>query len=210
MTDPYEILGISRNATEDEINTAYRNLVKKYHPDKYVGNPLADLAAEKIQEINQAYDVVMNNLKNKTSGENNFSGFDAQNGSNNYNNNNANYNSNEIRKLINEGNFGRAQQLLNAATVRDAEWHFLMGMLLKNKGWFDMAYQHLNRACSLDPSNAEYRQARDGLDFSGYTYRQMGTGAGQMDCCNLCQGLMCADCCCEMCGGNILPCIGCR
>ena len=204
MTDPYEILGVSKNATEDEINTAYRNLVKKYHPDKYVGNPLADLAAEKIREINSAYDAVMDNLKSKSSGSfnsnmNHNTSYDGK-----------GFDSNEIRRLINEGNFGKAQQLLSAATVRDAEWHFLMGMLLKNKGWFDMAYQHLNRACSLDPSNAEYRTARDGLDFSGHTYRQMGTGACEMDCCNLCQGLMCADCCCEMCGANLIPCIGCR
>lgn len=205
MTDPYEILGVSKNATEDEINTAYRNLVKKYHPDKYVGNPLADLAAEKIREINSAYDVVMDNLKNKSS-----ESFNSNARYNNASNEGKGFDSNEIRRLINEGNFGKAQQLLNAATVRDAEWHFLMGMLLKNKGWYDMAYQHLNRACSLDPSNAEYRSARDGLDFSGYTYRQMGTGAGQTDCCSLCQGLMCADCCCEMCGANLIPCIGCR
>jgi len=205
MPDPYEILGVSKNATEDEINTAYRNLVKKYHPDKYVGNPLADLAAEKIREINSAYDVVMNNLKNNKSS-------DTFNSNAGYNSNyeGKGFNSNEIRRLINEGNFGKAQQLLNSATVRDAEWHFLMGMLLKNKGWYDMAYQHLNRACSLDPSNGEYRTARDGLDFSGYTYRQMGTGAGEADCCNLCQGLVCADCCCEMCGANLIPCIGCR
>ena len=209
MTDPYEILGITKGATEDEINTAYRNLVKKYHPDKYVGNPLADLAAEKIREINAAYDSVMNDLKNSKS----------QNTSGTYNYSNASsYNSagqnsfdfNEIRRLINEGKINEAQNLLNRSPIRDAEWHFLMGMVLKNKGWYDMAYQHLNRASQLDPSNAEYRQARDGLGFSGYEYRSMGNSAGDADCCNMCQGLICADCCCEMCGGNIIPCIGCR
>ena len=50
MTDPYKILGVGRDSTEDEINTAYRKLVKQYHPDRYVGNPLAELAAEKIKE----------------------------------------------------------------------------------------------------------------------------------------------------------------
>lgn len=203
MTDPYEILGITKNATEDEINTAYRKLVKQYHPDRYVGNPLADLAAEKIREINEAYDFVMNERRNASKNASGGSSFNSS-------NQNADFNSNEIRRLINEGNLVKAQQLLNAASVRDAEWHFLMGMLLKNRGWFDMAYQHLSRACNLNPSNAEYRQARDSLDFSGYTYRTMGTPSGQVDCCNLCQGLICADCCCEMCGGNILPCIGCR
>lgn len=205
MTDPYKILGISRDATDDEINTAYRKLIKQYHPDRYVGNPLADLAAEKIKEINEAYDAVMNERKNASSGS-----ADNRSGYNQNSSQNADYNPNEIRNLINSGRLDEAQNLLNRARVRDAEWHFLMGMVLKNKGWFDMAYQHLNRAATLAPSNAEYRTARDSLGFSGYEYRNMGGSAGQADCGNICQGLICADCCCEMCGGNIIPCIGCR
>ena len=55
MKNPYEILGVSPNATEDEIKEAYKALAKKYHPDKYVDNPLSDLAAEKMRDINWAY-----------------------------------------------------------------------------------------------------------------------------------------------------------
>ena len=204
MTNPYEILGITKDATEEEINIAYRKLVKQYHPDKYVGNPLADLAAQKIREINEAYDFVMNEKKNK----NNASSSNGSGSSQGQSAPGGEYN--EIRKLINEGRLDEAQMRLNNIRVRDAEWHFLTGMILKAKGWYDMAYQHLNRASQLDPSNAEYRQARDGLGFSGYEYRSMGNSAGDADCCNMCQGLICADCCCEMCGGNIIPCIGCR
>ncbi len=203
MTNPYEILGITKDATEEEINIAYRKLVKQYHPDRYVGNPLADLAAEKIREINAAYDAVMDEKKNRSgnSSANNTGGSSNSGTSPEYN---------EIRRLINEGKLDQAQMMLNNIRIRDAEWHFLAGMILKNKGWYDMAYQHLNRAAALDPSNAEYRAARDGLDFSGYQYRTMGNPGNQPDCGSMCQGLICADCCCEMCGGNIIPCIGCR
>ena len=56
MKNPYEVLGIKEGASDEEIKKAYRELVKKYHPDKYVNNPLADLAAEKMKEINDAYE----------------------------------------------------------------------------------------------------------------------------------------------------------
>ena len=57
--NPYEVLGISENASEEEIKKAYKELVKKYHPDKYQDNPLSELAEEKLQEVNEAYDMLM-------------------------------------------------------------------------------------------------------------------------------------------------------
>ena len=56
--DPYKVLGISSDATDAEVKKAYRALAKKYHPDNYVNNPLADLAAEKMKQINEAYDEI--------------------------------------------------------------------------------------------------------------------------------------------------------
>ena len=58
MNDPYKVLGVSRTATDDEIKKAYRELARKYHPDNYQDNPLADLAEEKMKEINEAYDAI--------------------------------------------------------------------------------------------------------------------------------------------------------
>ena len=59
MKDPYSVLGVSQNATDEEIKKAYREQARKYHPDNYVDNPLSDLAEEKMQEINEAYDEII-------------------------------------------------------------------------------------------------------------------------------------------------------
>ena len=58
MRDPYTVLGVSSNASDQEIKKAYRELARKYHPDNYVDNPLADLAEEKMKEINEAYEAI--------------------------------------------------------------------------------------------------------------------------------------------------------
>ncbi|MBQ9768815.1 MAG: J domain-containing protein, partial [Clostridia bacterium] len=68
MRDPYEILGVSRDATDEEIKNAYRQLARKYHPDNYADNPLSDLASEKMKEINEAYDEIVNSRKGGSSG----------------------------------------------------------------------------------------------------------------------------------------------
>ena len=58
MNDPYSVLGVSPNASDEEIKKAYRELARKYHPDNYQNNPLADLAEEKMKEINEAYETI--------------------------------------------------------------------------------------------------------------------------------------------------------
>ncbi len=58
--DPYLVLGVDRRASDVEIRAAYRNLAAKFHPDKHQGNPLAGLAAEKLAEINRAYEILSN------------------------------------------------------------------------------------------------------------------------------------------------------
>ena len=68
MRDPYEVLGLPRNATKDQVKTKYRELAKKYHPDNYIGTPLAETANEKMQEINEAYDAIMNGTANSYGG----------------------------------------------------------------------------------------------------------------------------------------------
>ena len=67
MRNPYEILGVRKGASKEDIKKAYREQAKKYHPDQYGNNPLKDLAEEKMQELNEAYDSLMKNTTSSTS-----------------------------------------------------------------------------------------------------------------------------------------------
>ncbi len=201
MKDPYSILGVSRNATDEEIKNAYREMARKYHPDNYADNPLADLAGERMKEINEAYDQIMNSRRHKNAGGNAYSGTG-----------NANSNFPDVRNLVMQGRLEEAQEILDGVPPerRDAEWYFLNGSVLYKRGWFDAAYTSMSNACRMDPSNPEYRAAfaqlqrqRDG----GFAYRgQNGVYGGGCNTCDVCQSLICADCCCECMGGDLIPC----
>ena len=103
MRDPYQVLGVPSTATDEEVKKAYRNLAKKYHPDNYHDDPLADLAQEKMKEINEAYEEIQNQRKRGASGD----GYGAYGGS---------YDPaiQRIRLAIRQGNLNLAEELLNA------------------------------------------------------------------------------------------------
>ena len=195
MKDPYEILGVNHDATEEQIKDAYKELAKKYHPDKFINNPLSDLAAEKMQDINWAYSEL---IKNRSS-------YNSSNQSGRY----ANFN--QVRTLINQNRINEAQNALNAMAVRNAEWHYLMGIVMQRKGWTDMAYQHFSTACTQDPYNQEYANAKANMDYRRTSYMGQGYSqgypqGGSCNTCDMCQGLICADCCCECLGGDLISC----
>ena len=129
MKDPYEILGVARDASDDQIKTAYRNLARKYHPDHYDGNPLSDLAQEKMKEINEAYDQIMAERSGKAGQSQYYGGYSP---------NHANSSFADIRAIISAGRFEDAQVLLDGVPPqkRDAEWYFLNGSVLYRRGWF--------------------------------------------------------------------------
>lgn len=197
MRDPYEVLGVDKNATEEQIKSAYRELARKYHPDNYADNPLSDLASEKMQEINDAYDTIMNQRKRRKNTGNDF--------------NNAQSNYPDIRNLIMTNRLEQAQELLDGVPTnqRDAEWYFLNGTVQYKRGWFDGAYASFSNACRLDPTNTEYRAALNRMQHSrtnSYNpYRTYNSGS---DCsgCDVCSTLICADCCCECMGGDLIRC----
>ena len=202
---PYEVLGVSPNATDEEIKTAYRNLARKYHPDKYRDSDLSDLASEKMKEINAAYDEIqkMRASGKHASGDSGASGFHPG-------TNAGDARFYDVRRLINEGQISAAERILLGMppTQKNAEWHFLMGCVLLHRGYFSDAIRMIDKACRMDPYNEEYRNAREQIraqsEAYGSPYRAANDGAGTA--CNICSSLLCADCLCECCGGDLIPC----
>lgn len=193
MKDPYSVIGVSRNTSDEDIKKAYRELAKKYHPDNYVNNPLADLAQEKMKEINEAYDAI---LKERSGHSTSYSGQSNSGGAYSYGNSTPN---NRIRQMIMNNNIHQAEQELNSISTRDAEWHFLMGSVMVRKGWYDEAKRHFQTACSMDPANSEYRTALNQMvGAAGGVYQ---SSMGGMNACDCCTSLMCANMMCDCCGG---------
>jgi molecular chaperone DnaJ len=200
--NPYEVLGIKPNATQDEIKSAYRKLIKQYHPDKFGDNPLKNLAEEKMIEINKAYDILT-----KNSGDNN--NYSSSSSSNYSNASTGSSDFQEIRRAIQSGNYAFAESKLNSITNRTAEWHYLYGAVLLNKGWFDSALEHMNTAVSMDPNNFEYRQGLNSLRQRGNNYSNQyyrTTNTNNADMCNCCLNLWCLDSICECFGGDLISC----
>lgn len=198
MKNPYEVLGVSENATDEQIKTAYREMAKKYHPDNYNDSPLADLAEEKMKEVNEAYDAICDMRRNsgKSSSSSGSYGTGSSYTKTSYP---------DVRNFINSGRLDDALEILNGVAVekRDAEWNFLMGIIFSRKGWSEQAFSYFQTAQRMDPTNSEYNAAINNMN-ARRTYYNPGYNtngaAGGCSACDICTGLMCADCLCSCCG----------
>lgn len=208
MTDPYATLGVSPNATDEEIKTAYRNLAKKYHPDNYTDSPLSDMASEKMKEINEAYDMIQDQRRRGTN-KGGYGAGGAYGGS--YNSYSGSGRFRDVRLLIKNGRLADADQILSGIPLsgRDAEWYFLKGTILYRKGWTEEAFNHYSTACNMDPGNPEYRAAlnqMNGRRTGAYGGYNPAPAAGGCSGCDACTALCCADTCCECMGGDLISC----
>lgn len=184
IDDPYKVLGVSPDASDDEIKRAYRRLAKQYHPDR---NPGDAAAAKKMQEVNAAYEQIKNPEKTQPTGGygpyGSYSGHSSQSSSDNYQQAAYQY----IR-------FGRYREALNAlqnCAERNARWYYLSALANNALGNQVTALEHIRRAVSMEPDNQEYLHALDQIEHGGNAYRQQaGSYRGYVMRGSPCTGLL--------------------
>jgi len=203
--DPYSVLGVDRNATDEEIKKTYRELVRKYHPDRYQDPELAELATKKMSEINAAYDEIQKMREQGTSSQgqtgygpgSTYGGYySADNGGNGgyYGESSSGSEYDELTErayaYLANGRLTETMAILAEVPsgYRSARWYYVYGCLQIRLGNYVNAGSAFDTACSMDPYNREYAEARDALRSRGTT---RGWETGSDDCNTGCGG----DCC---------------
>jgi len=207
MTDPYQVLNVSPNASDEEIKKAYRELARKYHPDNYHDNPLADLAQEKMKEINAAYDAIQRQRSGRGSAgggygaaQQSYGGYQqhSRTGYNTASSGSALFQ--RVRMAINRNDLAMAEQLLGQIEDHNGEWNYLKGTICYRRGWVDEARRYYQNACQMEPNNPEYRQALNYVENGGEAYRPEGYDVYSTGCNgSLCGKLACTYLACTAC-----------
>lgn len=196
MKNPYEVLGVTSSASMDEIKRAYRDKARRYSEDQ-----------TKMNELNDAYDFIINNLSgSRTDNSYADTGFGA---------NAAGGQTSEfgdIRAKLNGGRIDDAETLLDGIPYqrRNAEWYYLKGTIQHRRGWLESALESFRKAREMEPGNSEYEAAFNQLERESKgnfrKNKQNDDNDGCCSPCNICSSLMCADCCCECMGGDLIRC----
>jgi len=216
ITDPYQVLGVSRRASEDEIKRAYRELSRKYHPDTNANNPLADLAEEKFKEVQQAYEQIMN--ERERGGQSSYgSSYSSQNSSYSYSDESSWQNNLQMvaaANYINNRHYREALNVLSGINDRSGYWYHFNALAHAGMGNNMEALNFARQAVNIDPGNREFNDLLGRLQWSGQRYQNNGNGYGyggyNGSSCgtgNLCCDLWCADSLCECMGGDICSCM---
>ena len=201
MRDPYQILGVSPDASDEEIKKAYRKLSRIYHPDANVNNPNKDQAEEKFKEVQQAYQQIM---------DHDTSSYQQQGGFGSYYQKAAGEDNQESSRLmaaqnyIQNGYFNEAKNVLDSITERDGRWYYLSAIVNTRLGNQATAVSHAQMAIQKEPNNLEYQRLLSQLQNGGVWYQTMGSpyGRTQMAGGDFCMKLCIANMACNICCGG--------
>ncbi|HIU75103.1 MAG TPA: J domain-containing protein [Candidatus Pelethocola excrementipullorum] len=221
MADPYKVLGISRDASTDEIKKAYRTLSRKYHPDANINNPNKAQAEEMFKLVQQAYKQIMDEKEGRASssgssgqdygGYGGYGGFGGFGGygqgnrqQNPYGNSEADVEMRAAANFINNRMYSEAMNVLNNISGHTAYWYYLHAVANYGLGNNINAVQDAQQAVNMEPDNFQYRQLLQQLQGGGQWYTSMGqdygfdregSGFGNWCCqCLACNAIL--NCCC--------------
>ena len=210
MFDPYSVLGVSRDASDEEIKKAYRKLSRKYHPDANINNPNKAQAEEKFKEVQQAYEQIMKEREYGSYYENNgnYGGFGSQ--------TNSGYQDEEaVRRqaaanFIQSGHYREAMNVLSSLSQKNAHWYYLSSIANMGLGNNVNALNDIRQAVNMEPDNLQYRMLLQRMEGGGTWYQEQQNPFGGMPsdngdyCMKLCLANMLCNLCCG--GGGVFCC----
>ncbi len=232
MKDPYDVLGVSRDASDEEIKKAYRTLSRKYHPDANINNPNKEQAEERFKDVQQAYEAIQNGKTGYGGygpgssygsggsygsgdysgfyggfGPFGFGGFSSQSQQNTQSETDIHLQA--AASYINSRHYAEALNVLGSIRDRDARWYYYSAVANAGSGNNVLAREMAQTAVSMDPDNMLYRQYLSQLEGGGNWYRGMGMqyGAPMETDGDICTRLCLANLLCSICGPGAFCCI---
>ena len=179
MQDPYKVLGVSRDASDEEVKKAYRRLSRRYHPDANINNPNKDKAEEMFKLVQEAYKQIMDERSGKSPGGSGAYGYGGFGGYGQRSD--SPYENPEMQaaaNYINTRHFTEAMNVLENISERNAEWYYLHAVANYGLGNNVAAQNDAQTACNMEPDNSRYQQLYQQISAGGAWYNDMGQGYG--------------------------------
>ena len=155
MQEFYKILGLTENATDEEVEVAYRSLKEKYANERFCEGEVGNIAARNLTKVETAYHEIIASRK-KVNADNFYD--------NDYS---------DVEKFIRSGNIALAQERLDDFTDRDAEWHYLQSVIFYKKNWINESKKQLEIAISMEPHNQKYSESFSKLKQKIYIHKHV-------------------------------------